>query len=136
MAVTGRQQVQHFSGCRAKADKLLFREFPGVDDTDRSGKPLVFVNHAVPHDCDTDFVGKMPHHDGLGTVKNHAGLVEHTADHINGVLGRIEMLFARQNVAVGIGDFDVFPLVDVDFLHIIPVEIFGQERKAGHLAVN
>ena len=31
------QQVQHFSGCRAKANKLLLCQFAGIDDTDRSG---------------------------------------------------------------------------------------------------
>ena len=78
----------------------------------------------------------MSHHNGLGAVKNHAGLVEHPSDYVNGVLGRIEMLFTGQNFPVGIGDFYIFPLVDVDFLHIIPVQVFCQKGKSGHLPVN
>ena len=87
MTVAGRQQVQHFSGRRTKAYKLFLGQLAGINDSDGSGKSFILVNHAVPHDRDADFVGQMPHHDGLCAVKNHAGLVEHTADYINGVLG-------------------------------------------------
>ena len=119
MAVTGNQQVKHPGGCRPIIDKLLFCQLLWIDDPDGGGQPLVPVNHAVPHHRDPYLIGQMPDHNGLRAVKDHAGFMQHPPDHVHGVLRRVKMLLAWQDIAVGIGDFYILPLVDVDLLHII-----------------
>ena len=55
--------------------------------------------------------------------------------HINGVLWVIKMLLCFLNMPVGIGDGNIVPAVDIDFLNFITSEIFRQHRILRHFAV-
>ena len=116
------EQVQHLRRGRPETHELFFRQFPGIDDTDGNRQPLFPVNHAVPHDRDADLVVQVPHHNGLRIVKYHARLVQKSPDHVHRMAGAVEMLLCRDDLPGGISDLHIPPLIDIDFLHILPVQ--------------
>ena len=129
------KQIQHFPCGSSKTYKLLFCQFPRIYNTDRHCQPFFLINDTIAHNRDTDLVVQMSHHDSLCIVKDHAGLMQEPSDNIDRMTGTVKMLLCRDNLAGRISNLDIPPLVDIDFLHIIPVQITCQERKACHLPI-
>ena len=61
--------------------------------------------------------------------------MEQSFYHINRVLGIVEMLLCFLNMPVGIGDGNIVPAVDIDFLNFITTEILCKHRVLSHFGI-
>ena len=132
---TGGKKVQHRTcGCAAP-DKILLLHILRVDDSDRGADSHILIHQRSLEYCDTDIFGEMAQYGGAGIVQHHTGNMEHPADHIDGMVGAVEVLLQLDHLAAGIQNFNITPGIDIDLLNTGAEDVLGEEAKLGHLGV-
>ena len=61
--------------------------------------------------------------------------MEQSFYHINRVLGIVKVLLGFLNMTVRVGDGNVIPTVDIDFLNFITTEILCKHRVLSHFGI-
>lgn len=106
-----------------------------VDDSDRGADSHILIHQRSLEYCDTDIFGEMAQYGGAGIVQHHTGNMEHPADHIDGMVGAVEVLLQLDHLAAGIQNFNITPGIDIDLLNTGAEDVLGEEAKLGHLGV-
>lgn len=99
------------------------------------GKLLITSAELADEEQVTDIFGEMAQYGGAGIVQHHTGNMEHPADHIDGMVGAVEVLLQLDHLAAGIQNFNITPGIDIDLLNTGAEDVLGEEAKLGHLGV-
>ena len=109
--------MQHFRRGAAGFQKLLLGNRLLVDNTDGSVDTHIRIHNRGFVHRDSDIFIQEPNNAGHGVVYHHAAGVQHTANHINGVLGRGEFVRDLNAAAAVHNHLNIVVGVDIHFLN-------------------
>ena len=132
---TGSQKVKHFSGGTAGVQQFFFTDGLLIDDTDGGIDAYICIHNGSFVHRNTDVLVQKSHNAGHSIINDHAAGVEHSADHIDGVLGRTEFIRDLDTAPTGFDHFNVVVGVDVDLLNTGLIDPFLQKGVAGHVFI-
>ena len=101
----------------------------GHRDTD------IFIDNRRFDRRDTRITRQVSLRNRCGVIDDHSAVVQKPFDNVNGVLRRAEVFFELFHTAVRIGQGDIVPRVDVDFVQIGCTEERSQDRIFHHFGV-
>ena len=132
VAKAGLQKGQHILGDGLTVKQVGAIHSCGMEHTDGDRDASVGIHDGFLECGDTGVVGEMPLCDGGGVVDDHARMVEELLDHVDGVLGREEMLLGLLDPSVQMGECHVIPTVDVDLLQVGVGQVLGENGVFRH----
>ena len=106
-----------------------------VDDSNGGGDAHILIHQRRLEHSNTDILAEVAQDGGTGVVQHHTRHMKHTADHIDGMAGTVEMFIQLDHLPIGVQHLDVPPGVDVDLLNAGPEDILGQKAKFRHFCV-
>ena len=106
-----------------------------VDNTDGGIDAYICIHNGSFVHRNTDVLVQKSHNAGQSIINDHAAGVEHSADHIDGVLGRTEFIRDLDTAPTGFDYFNVVVGVDVDLLNTGLIDPFLQKGVAGHVFI-
>ena len=127
--------MKHFRSGAAGVQQLLCRNRLLIHDTDGGVNPHLRVNNRCLIHGDTHILIQKPDHAGHGIVYDHAAGVEHTPDHINGVLWGGKLVRDLNAAPAGFNYLNIVVGIDVDLLNTRLVDPLFQEGVPSHVLI-
>ena len=104
--------MKHFSGGTAGVQQFFFTDGLLIDNTDGGIDAYICIHNGSFVHRNTDVLVQKSHNAGHSIINDHAAGVEHTAHHINGVLGRTEFVRDFDAAPAGLDHLDVVVCVE------------------------
>ena len=127
--------MQHFRRGAAGIQQLLFGNRLLVYNTDGSVDSHIGIHNRRFVHGDTDILIQKAYDAGHGIINHHAAGIQHTAHHVNSVLGRGKLIRYLDAAPAVHNDLDIVVGVDIHLLDARLINPFIQKRIAGHIFI-
>ena len=106
-----------------------------MQETNGNGNAAVLIHNGTLDCRNTGIAGQVSLRDRHGVVDNHTTVMQKAFDNIDRMTGRVEVFFGFDHSAVRVGQYNIIPCVDIDFIDVGCAEIGCQNRIFDHFGV-